>query len=357
MSNLIYFLLFILVLLSQTNNEEFKKNKDLVCAMLDSSDSLFNHPHIRATIADMLINIYEKNETAFCPVNLLRRVCGVSIMSIIMSKEYSLDDDELRNLIRLIGIWYDGLGTWNFLYYLLPFPNFLFKFLAKDTLEASRQVKQFVRESIEEHELCLDRENPKDFIDFMLSEYKGKVDLNRIVDTIYVTFPDAIHTISYLVYVTLCYLAIYQNVQTKAQELLDSTTTGDELNLGHREQLAYIEAIVLETLRISNMVPMLTGHFPKRDSSLNGFYIPKSATVVASLKNTHFNEKFFDEPRKFKPERFLDNQGNLSANVKKLLSFGIGKKLTTINPYLISGYLRMCLIFQVKGCVWGNKYQ
>ncbi|CAD5120538.1 DgyrCDS9104 [Dimorphilus gyrociliatus] len=319
--------LFILVvILSQTNNEEFKRNKSLVCAMINSTDKFFDRSHIRETVEDMLINIYEMNETAFCPLNLLRKVCGVSIMSIIMSKEYGLDDDELGNLIRLIGVWYDSLGTWNFLYYLLPFPSLFLKFFAKDTLEASRQVKEFVRESIKEHELCLDTENPRDFIDYMLSEYKGKVDLNRIIDTMYVTFPDAIHTISFLVYLSLCYLGYHQRVQENAQQLLDLVTKGTGPSLNDREKLAYIEAIILETLRISNMVPMLTGHFPTKDSTLNGYKIPKSSTIVGLLNSTHFNEEFFAEPKKFKPERFLDDEGNLLVN-KKLLSFGIGQRM------------------------------
>ena len=60
-----------------------------------------------------------------------------------------------------------------------------------------------------------------------------------------------------------------------------------------------------------------------RDTVLCGYAIPKDAIVIANLYSAHIDPKYWPNPEMFKPERFLDVNGQL---IRKdgLVPFGAG---------------------------------
>ena len=68
-----------------------------------------------------------------------------------------------------------------------------------------------------------------------------------------------------------------------------------------------------------------------RDVQLGSYKLPANTTIITSLWTLHHDEDFWDEPFNFKPERFLDAQGELvpadHPNRKHLMPFGAGTRV------------------------------
>jgi len=77
-------------------------------------------------------------------------------------------------------------------------------------------------------------------------------------------------------------------------------------------------------MRYSTILPV-TARSPGEDNEINGYLVPKGTMVGINLHQLHFSEKHWDEPKVFRPERFLDENKNVITN-HKLLAFGHGKR-------------------------------
>lgn len=65
-------------------------------------------------------------------------------------------------------------------------------------------------------------------------------------------------------------------------------------------------------------------HRALRDTTIQGFNIPKDTMVIANLNAVLMDEKLYDHPHEFRPERFLDSKGNLTVP-DHYLPFGFGE--------------------------------
>jgi cytochrome P450 len=88
--------------------------------------------------------------------------------------------------------------------------------------------------------------------------------------------------------------------------------------------LPYTHAVIMETLRISPSTP-IQGRSPEVDHQLGEYTIPAGARVLINIWGIQMDERFFPDPTKFRPERFLDDQ---AANMHRyaLAPFGFGPR-------------------------------
>ncbi len=96
--------------------------------------------------------------------------------------------------------------------------------------------------------------------------------------------------------------------------------------------MPYLRATILECLRAYDPAPTTFSHSPVPDTELPGVgIIPAGTLVVANIWTLHHDEKFWGDPEVFRPERFLDNDGELvppdHPNRKHLLPFGAGRRV------------------------------
>ena len=55
------------------------------------------------------------------------------------------------------------------------------------------------------------------------------------------------------------------------------------------------------------------------------YHLPKGTQVVPNIFSIHMNEKYFDNPEEFRPERFIDEDGK-AVRPEYLIPFSIGKR-------------------------------
>ena len=109
----------------------------------------------------------------------------------------------------------------------------------------------------------------------------------------------------------LLYLINYPDVWQKLHQELDHVFGAERLpELEDKKNLPYLEATIPETLRITSLGPLAIPHKTTVDTTLQGYNIPKNTTVLINLWSLHHDPEIWDDPNNFRPERFLDEEGN-----------------------------------------------
>ncbi len=96
------------------------------------------------------------------------------------------------------------------------------------------------------------------------------------------------------------------DVQDKLRHELD--TLGDRTDLMEVSRLPYLTAICQETLRIYPIAPGTFIRVAKSPIELMGYQFPQGTAFMCSIYLTHQREDIYPEPKRFKPERFLQRQ-------------------------------------------------
>ena len=85
-----------------------------------------------------------------------------------------------------------------------------------------------------------------------------------------------------------------------------------------------------------------------RTTTVGGFTIPKDSVIISSLDSVQMSETIWGDPAHFRPERFLDNHGNMKKQTEELIPFSIGMyivhntcMLKAYPPWQASIYSRM----------------
>lgn len=126
-------------------------------------------------------------------------------------------------------------------------------------------------------------------------------------------------------------LAKRPELQKSLQREVDKVIGSDrEPSLADRRSCHLTEAFIIESLRYISHVPLAILHATSQETTINGYTIDKNAIIVPNIWTIHHSEKEFADPFAFKPERFLDDKGELLPSNhpvrKRVFAFGSGKR-------------------------------
>ncbi|KAL3870439.1 hypothetical protein ACJMK2_038507 [Sinanodonta woodiana] len=97
-----------------------------------------------------------------------------------------------------------------------------------------------------------------------------------------------------------------------------------------RSSMPYTEAVILEALRYITHAPIGVPHCATKDVEFEGYTIPKHATILINIWTIHHDPAIWGDPWTFRPERFLDENGELLPAEHTLrqsvMTFGSGKR-------------------------------
>jgi len=93
--------------------------------------------------------------------------------------------------------------------------------------------------------------------------------------------------------------------------------------------LPYITGIMHEALRWNPITPLGVAHKISVDDEYNGYRIPAGSIVVGNVWAMLHNEERFPDPMEFRPERYLDADGQLDPAMHdaELAAFGFGRRI------------------------------
>uniref|UniRef100_A0A8D0D1U3 Cytochrome P450, family 24, subfamily A, polypeptide 1 n=1 Tax=Sander lucioperca TaxID=283035 RepID=A0A8D0D1U3_SANLU len=92
----------------------------------------------------------------------------------------------------------------------------------------------------------------------------------------------------------------------------------------HIKSMPYLKACLKESMRLSPSVPF-TSRTLDKDTVLGDYAIPKGTVLMINSHALGSNEEYFDDGKKFKPERWL--RENNTINPFAHVPFGIGKRM------------------------------
>uniref|UniRef100_A0A7M4EFT8 Cytochrome P450 1A n=1 Tax=Crocodylus porosus TaxID=8502 RepID=A0A7M4EFT8_CROPO len=263
-------------------------------------------------ITELLQQMKEKKSFdayRYTVISVANVICGICF-----GRRYSHDDQELLSLVSLNNEFGDVAASGNpadFIPILQYFPSRPMK-IFKDL---NKRFSAFVHKIVKEHYTTFDKVN----------KYSEKKIVNLVNDLFGAGFDTVTTALSW----SLVYLVTYPDIQKKIQNELDQTIGRERRpKLSDRLMLPYLEAFILETFRHSSFVPFTIPHCTTKDTSLNGYYIPKNLCVFINQWQVNHDETLWKEPSAFNPERFLNAEGTEINRMEsdKVLLFGLGKR-------------------------------
>ncbi|GLH16246.1 Probable cytochrome P450 304a1 [Gryllus bimaculatus] len=203
------------------------------------------------------------------------------------------------------------------------------------TLEAEAQGELEHLDIIGDHKTSFTEAHMRDFCDVYLKEMEklreeGILDKTTfsedqlLLSMIDFFFPAATAISTTMVF-AIVFLMHNPHVAERVQEELDNVVGRSRLpHLDDRVSLPYTEATLRETMRRATLTPISIPHRATEDTNFMGYDVPKDSMIITCLWSMHMDKEFWGDPEAFRPERFLDDQGQL---LKKDPTLPFGKRL------------------------------
>ncbi|KAJ8403546.1 hypothetical protein AAFF_G00348720 [Aldrovandia affinis] len=287
---------------------------------------------------------------------LMRAVTNV-VCSLVFGSTYQHHDPELKVVME----YNDGIvqtiargGLVDIFPWLKIFPN---KDLTR-LKECIRVRDKLLNRKLEEHKASYSSEVTRDLMDALLKGQRSSGEESRITDDhLLMTAADAfgagVETTSTTLLWVLAFLLHHPEVQERIHRELDEQIGRDRAPcLGDRGRLPYLESTLCEVMRIRPVSPVLIPHVAMQDSSIGGHCIPKGTRVLVNMWSIHHDPQQWEEPEKFKPERFLDSEG-CRFSPPYFLPFGagprvcVGESLAKLELFLFVSWLLQRFAFSV----------
>jgi len=308
--------------------------------------------------ADKLAEFFRERQGEPILVQNLFNVAILNVLWVIVaSHRYDLSDPQAQHLVRLIteSIQVENLR----ILFALPWtrhivPGWTGWNKQKQVVE---ETQVLMRKIVKQHVETYDEENMRDFVDVYLREISTSKDPSFNEEQLLVNAMDLFSAGSETTATTLAwavnYMLLHPEVQTKVQEEVDQVLGDRAPSLADRGRLCFTEATIFEIQRLGSIAPQAVPHRTHGDVTIRGYKIPKDTFVFSMLYYIMRDPDHWEEPDKFKPERFLDHEGRLVRH-ERFLPFGVGKRhcigesLARDELFLI--FTRLIQLFTFSAC-------
>lgn len=81
----------------------------------------------------------------------------------------------------------------------------------------------------------------------------------------------------------------------------------------------------MEIQRRTNIAPLGIAHRATKNTKFHGYHIPEGTIVLTNLYSIHMDPDYWQDPMEFRPERFIDVNGNHITHEPYYLPFGAGR--------------------------------
>ena len=110
-------------------------------------------------------------------------------------------------------------------------------------------------------------------------------------------------------------------------------------------ELAYLKSVVKETLRLHPPGPLLLPRECGQACEIDGYHIPIKSKVIVNAWAIGRDPKYWTEPERFYPERFIGSSIDYKGNNFEYIPFGSGRRICPGSTFgLINVELELALM-------------
>ncbi|XP_031479161.1 cytochrome P450 CYP82D47-like [Nymphaea colorata] len=180
------------------------------------------------------------------------------------------------------------------------------------------------------------RDTERDFIDVLIKEVEDdhlskKHQTDTIIEATAMSLVAAgTDTTSVTLEWALSAMLNNRQVLEKAKEELDCKVGRErQVEESDIKNLAYLQAILKETMRLYPAVPLLVPHQSIEPIHLGGYHIPTGTTLFVNTWKIHRDPMLWTDPEEFRPERFLtsDKEIGFGGQNFAFMPFGMGRRM------------------------------
>ena len=283
----------------------------------------------------------------------IRNIIALSVSNILswhlFGKRRSYDDKQLTQCLHLVKDFTAAMGSGNLVDF-FPWLKFLLKKSISRFVDYKQEyglvLKDMVMAGYETYEPGSERNILEHLITTSRNwhaelERQGLTEHN-LLQTVGDLFGAGNETVSTTLKWCILYMAKYPEVQDELQRELDTVVGRDRLPcLNDRDNLPLIQSCLLEIQRHATVTPLAIPHSTTKETTLDGFYVPKDTLVFVNLYSAHHDPTMWEEPEIFNVRRFLTPDGSLDRQKAScVIPFSLGRRrcigadLAKINLFL-----------------------
>eukprot|EP00914_Ancora_sagittata_P023893 GHVO01047616.1.p1 GENE.GHVO01047616.1~~GHVO01047616.1.p1 ORF type:complete len:243 (-),score=26.59 GHVO01047616.1:88-723(-) len=154
-------------------------------------------------------------------------------------------------------------------------------------------------------------------------------------------------TLYELILVLLHYPEKHKKMMKEIEEVIGNRVPA----LNDRNNMPYMNAVLTEIMRFISVGPLGITHRSVVDSDILGTKIPNDSQVMPNMYLVHYDKEIFGDPEVFRPERYLDKEGELlpadDTVWRHTIPFGMGPRVCAgmmFAQYRL--FLWTCILYQ-----------
>ncbi|XP_063793840.1 cytochrome P450 2G1-like isoform X1 [Pseudophryne corroboree] len=269
------------------------------------------------------------------PRNILAQAVSNVICSIVFGNRFEYEDMKFLKLLNLFNESFLLLSsTWGQLQEIIP--------TVMDHIPGPHQrinpiietLLEFVSERVKMNQATVDPSSPRDYIDCFITKMQqenkdatSEFNMKNLLMTVLNLFFAGTETVGTTLRHGFLIILKYPEIQDKLHKEIDCVIGHNRSpNVEDRSKMPYMDAVIHEIQRFSDVIPINVPHTVIRDTTFRGFTIPKGTDVFPLLCSVLRDPSQFTTPDKFNPGHFLDESGCFKKN-DAFMPFSTGKRI------------------------------
>ncbi|XP_062587481.1 steroid 17-alpha-hydroxylase/17,20 lyase-like [Saccostrea cucullata] len=302
-----------------------------------------------------VMNMMAAEKGPFEPKPHLDNIVFYQLYTLCFGEKKNIGDEEVESIIRKKDAVNKAIGNGiredllPFLKDVCPSERYLTIKKAADVVFGSFYKK------LDEHRNTFDPDNIRDLVDHLLmtkteAEQSGdeesmeKLTDTYLVQTVSDIFFAGVDTTRLTLEWFLCFISGLPDIQAKCQEEIDQKIGTRCPTIADKQVLSYTEACLYETLRLGTIAGLGLPHTTICDTQVGGYDIPKDTVVIINHYALHRDPKYWENPEKFDPNRYLNEEGKVDpTKLESWLPFSAGRRMCLGESIAKPEILMMCV--------------
>ncbi|KAG8195598.1 hypothetical protein JTE90_017896 [Oedothorax gibbosus] len=294
---------------------------------------------VQEEVNDLVKHILSSQGQSTDVEDMLGGTFANNILTMLSGHRRPYGDPEVRRLIQNVYLLMEYFPALELGTFMPRLNNFLLELGVRGSKKTIGRFKEFsdyinkcIKEILETKELFEKESFVKTYFHEVKQNKKEKLNIftddNFLSNTQLLVLAGS-DTVNHTFIWLLVSMAEHPEKQLKVHQELD-TVLGENgtIKYAERTKVPYTFATIMESMRWKTLVPIDTLRIFSEDTTLQGYHIPKDTIIVSNIWAIHNDPKYWKNPEKFEPERFILEDGK-SVNLKpdSYVPFSFGRRM------------------------------